>query len=466
MAARGDAGLVGAAPRPGWPLVTVLCLGVWLHAADSLLAATVMPSAVAEIGGLAFIYWTVALYQLGSIVAGAITGLVAARIALRLAMTVAASIYAAGCAISALAPDMAAMLLGRLLQGWGGGLMVALSHVGVTQLFPRARWPRLIAVISGVWGVSALLGPLIGGGFATAGLWRGAFWAFGAQALVLAAAVPLLLGRRTGPAAPGEAVPWGRVLVLSAGVGAILVAGVQADLGRALACVTLGLALLAGALRLERRPGPRLLPRHPLDLRRPWGAGYVMVLALSTATVSFTVYGPLLMETLFDATPLVAGLMIALESISWTLAAIVFAGAGARLEPVLIRGGALAITLGILGLAWRMPLGPVLALAPSAILLGAGFGACWAFVMRRVVESVPTGERERAASSLPTIQLLGYASGAAASGLVANLTGLAADAPRAVVELTGFWVFAAFLPLAALGVVAAWRLADSQAGAR
>ena len=77
----------------------MLCLGVWLHAADSLLAATVMPSAVAEIGGLA--------------------------------------------------PNMAAMLLGRQ-QGWGGGLMVALSHVGLTQLFPRARWPGLIAVISGV----------------------------------------------------------------------------------------------------------------------------------------------------------------------------------------------------------------------------------------------------------------------------------------------------------------------------
>jgi hypothetical protein len=65
----------GGRSGPGWPAVAVLCLGVWLHAADSLLAATVMPSAVAEIGGVAFIYWTVALYQLGSIVAGAITGI-------------------------------------------------------------------------------------------------------------------------------------------------------------------------------------------------------------------------------------------------------------------------------------------------------------------------------------------------------------------------------------------------------
>jgi hypothetical protein len=82
----------------------------------------------------------------------------------------------------------------------------------------------------------------------------------------------------------------------------------------------------------------------------------------------------------------------------------------------------------------------------------------WAFVMRRVVESVPAGERERAASSLPTMQILGYALGAAASGIVANLAGLTAAAARPVTESAAFWVFAAFLPLAAFGCVAAWRL--------
>ena len=100
-----------------------------------------------------------------------------------------------------------------------------------------------------------------------------------------------------------------------------------------------------------------------------------------------------------------------------------------------------------------------MALLPWVVLLGAGFGMCWAFVMRRVVESVAESERERAASSLPTIQLLGYALGAALSGIVANLSGLAAEVPRAVVEVAAFWVFAAFLPVAALGVAAAWRLA-------
>ncbi len=182
-----------------------------------------------------------------------------------------------------------------------------------------------------------------------------------------------------------------------------------------------------------------------------------MTLALSVATASFTVYGPLLMEALFGAPPLVAGLMIAVESMAWTLAAILFAGARPCLEPALIRAGAATITLGIAGFAWAMPRGPVRALVPWAIAQGAGFGMCWAFVMRRVVETVPARERERAAASLPTMQMPGYALGAAASGIIANLSGLATAAPGAV-EAAAFWVFTAFLPLAALGMAAAWRL--------
>ena len=52
--------------------VLLLCFGVWLYAADSTLVATVMPVAVEDIGGLPYLSWTYTLYQLGSVVAGAI----------------------------------------------------------------------------------------------------------------------------------------------------------------------------------------------------------------------------------------------------------------------------------------------------------------------------------------------------------------------------------------------------------
>ena len=64
-------------------ILTVLCFGVWLHAADSLLVATLMPSAVRDIGGVAYLAWTLSLYELGSIVAAAATGLFVMRAGLR-----------------------------------------------------------------------------------------------------------------------------------------------------------------------------------------------------------------------------------------------------------------------------------------------------------------------------------------------------------------------------------------------
>lgn len=446
-----------------WAAATVLCVGVWLHAADALMAATIMPTAVRDIGGLEYIYWTVALYELGSIVIGAATGLLAIRLGIRLGMVLAALLYGVGCVASALAPDMGVMLAGRLLQGLGGGGMVALSHVGVTQLFPAKSWPRLLAFMSAVWGVSALVGPLIGGLFATAGIWRGAFWAFALQAVVVAVLVPLILKPRAPDGRVADALPWRRLAVLSGGILVVLAAGVQKQWLLAVLCLAVGGLLLWATLRLEARASVRLFPRNPLSPRSPWGAGYLMVLFLCFATISFGTYGALFMETLHGTTPLMAGFVLALESVAWTITAVAFAGAGPKTEPWLIRGGALAIAVGLAGLMVAMPQGPVEALLPWAFLQGAGFGACWSFLIRRLVQSVPESDRERASSSVPTLQRLGYALGAAGAGIVVNLTGLAPDVSRDVVETASFWVFAAFLPAAAAGVWAAWKVSGRPA---
>ena len=52
------------------PLLLV-CLGVWLHAADSLVVATMLPANLGHDGGAAYVSWTVSIYEIGSIVAGA-----------------------------------------------------------------------------------------------------------------------------------------------------------------------------------------------------------------------------------------------------------------------------------------------------------------------------------------------------------------------------------------------------------
>ena len=137
-----------------------MSFGVWLYAADSTLVATVMPVAVEDIGGLPYLSWTYTLYQLGSVITGAIAGLVVLRTGIVRVEIAAGALYVLGCALSAYAPDISIMIVGRLLQGMGGGGLVSLAFVGASTLFPQKLWVRVIAVISAVWGVSSLCGPL------------------------------------------------------------------------------------------------------------------------------------------------------------------------------------------------------------------------------------------------------------------------------------------------------------------
>src|SRR5580704_1506818 len=175
------------------PRFALVCAGTWLAAADELVTATIMPSAAHEIGGYSAFGWAVAVFLLGSILGGATAGRLSLRIGLKPAMTVAGGAYALGCAASALAPSMAFFLAGRLLQGLGGGWVVGLCYVAVSSLFPQSLWSRVLSGLAGVWGVATLVSPLIGGLFAQAGFWRGAFWFFALQGIAYIAAAAVLV---------------------------------------------------------------------------------------------------------------------------------------------------------------------------------------------------------------------------------------------------------------------------------
>src|SRR5262245_48977381 len=145
----------GRAPR-----FALICLGVWLNAADSLVTATIMPSVGRALGGYAYFGWATAGYLLGSVLAGASAGLLAQRFGLRRATAAAALLYAAGCVMSAGAPEIFSFLAGRILQGIGGGWVVGFCSVAIGLLFPNRLLPRVYAATTSIWGIAVLVGPM------------------------------------------------------------------------------------------------------------------------------------------------------------------------------------------------------------------------------------------------------------------------------------------------------------------
>jgi MFS family permease len=434
--------------------------GILLHSTNETMIATIMPAMVGDLSGVELVGWSLAVYELGAITAGAAVGRLVSYMPLRTTMVSAAIVYAAGALVCAASPDMPVFLAGRVVQGLGGGALVSLAFIAVERLFDRAIWPQLFAVISAIWGVAAFSGPLLGAVIAEALSWRWAFGLFSIGGLAMAAASVVVL---TGSAATDA---WSTVkpprfpllplACLTVAVMLIASAGVSVALVRSSLLLGVGLVGLALFFALDaRRPASRLFPSRLFDWKGKVGSGMTFVAAFSVATCSFAVYGPLILTSLHGISVLTTGYIIAAESIAWSILSILVANAPPRRERLIIVGGAVMIAAGITGFAWTVPAGSIPLILACAVLQGGGFGIAWPFVTRIIVAAAPEDERTIASSAVPTMQRIGYAVGAVLCGIVANVSGFSEGLSGETAATVAKWLFLAFVPLGAVGVLAA-----------
>jgi predicted MFS family arabinose efflux permease len=439
------------------PRFALICLGVWLNAADALVTATIMPSVGAELGGYAYFSWATAGFLVGAILAGASAGRLSELFGLRWATAWAGVLTAAGCALSAAAPDMAGFLVGRVIQGLGTGWVSGFSMVAIALLFPERHLARVFAAISGVWGVATLLGPLVGGLYAVAHAWRDVFWLFAAQAGAFSlAALWLLKGAARARGGPG--VPWRQLAVLALGVALIAVANVVGGAALSLGLVGAGLAVLVLVVGLDARARVRLLPRGSHDLASVLGAGYACMFLLTAASMAFAIYGPPILQTLRGYSPLWAGYVIGVESLAWTAAALLVTDASRWWDAVWVRAGALCVVASVLVLPWALADRPIAWTLLGASLLGAGFGLSWSFMSRRVMTALSDEDRAIGTSAIIAVRQTGAAAGAALAGVAANLVGVSAGLTAETARAASVAVFLAAIPLALAGTWAAFRL--------
>ena len=440
----------------------LLCIGIWLHAADTLVTATIAPAIVDDIGGVAYINWTITLYEVGAIVAGAAAPMLCARMGIKRLLAYTALLYGGGCVLAGAAPAMSALLAARLAQGMGGGMLLSLCYLAIHQWFAQAWWSRLFGIVALIWGVGSLLGPLIGGVLASLHAWRTVFYLFAAQAAALWAMAWLCLPTQVLSRQPAQPWPVLPLLVLSAATLLIAASSVAGRIGISVLGAVLGTALLYWAARLDHRSSSRMFPLQILDFRHPVGAGLMMVFALSAATTGFWAYGPLVLKVLFGTQPLISGYILAGEAVAWSLATVAVAKAPVTADRRLIRVGTVLVALGAGGFAVAVPAGALGGMVLCALLQGFGFGWCWPSIVHRMARFSSEAEQPLAVASPANVQRIGYAVGAAAAGIAANLSGLAAGISIAATKAAAFWVFAAFVPLLILALICAWVFTENR----
>jgi MFS family permease len=379
---------------------------------------------VRDVDGAALMSWAVTVYLVPSILGGSCAAMLKQRVGTRNTLFMAGLVFLAGTLVASLAGSMTTILLGRALQGAGDGVIAALCYALIPALFPSALIARVFGVEAMVWAGSAFGGPLLSG-LVTQWLgWRAAFLVNVPLIAGFLALVPLVAPREP-PRTPGSAgtVPGARLAAIALGIMSVALANVLPGAAVKLACLSLAVVLLVWSVRRDRSSAMRLFPTTMFRLSSRIGSIYWIVLLMPLAQAVSGVYLVLALQRIWDFRPAAAGGIGALMALSWSGSALLVADRpGVRTR--LTRLGPALNAVGLLGLLLALRSGSVTVVVLAQVVIGAGFGFCWATLSQVVMEAAEPAERDRATALLPTVQSAGYAIGAAVAGLAANGGGL------------------------------------------
>jgi EmrB/QacA subfamily drug resistance transporter len=157
-------------------IIVGVMLAMFLAALDQTIVATAMPTIGNDLGDIAHLPWVVTAYLLAATAVTPLYGKLSDIHGRRVTMLVGIGVFMLGSLACALAPTMLMLVIGRFIQGLGGGGLISLAQTimgDITSPRERARYQSLIAV---VFVSASVMGPLLGGFFAEKLHWSLIFW--------------------------------------------------------------------------------------------------------------------------------------------------------------------------------------------------------------------------------------------------------------------------------------------------
>jgi MFS family permease len=402
-------------------LAVGLVLTVTAVAAEALAVATILPIVAAELGGLALYGWAFSAFFLGDLVGIVVTGMAVDRRGLVLPYLAGLTLFGIGLLVGGLAPSMAMLVGGRLVQGLGAGAIPTVAYVAIGRGFPDSARPLMFAFLSTAWVVPGLLGPGLASVVAATIGWRWVFLGL-LPLLVLAGLLTVPALRRLAPSEAAAALAaratdraadlrrLGAVL-LTAGGAALLLAGLSS-------ASLLGAALIAAGLLAGLPALHRLVP--PGTLRgRPGLPATILLRGVQTfAFFGAEAYLPLAIVAIRHEPAVLAGLALTAATLAWTAGSWIQARLVGRQGPRRLLGaGLLCVTGGIALTALVLsPSVPVAVTVVSWSLTGLGMGLSYSVISLVVLREAPAGQQGRLTSSMQLADVLGTALGAGLGG--------------------------------------------------
>jgi EmrB/QacA subfamily drug resistance transporter len=403
-------------------LVTLATLvGTFLAALDSTVVGTAMPTVIGELGGLELYPWAFASYLLAATVMGPIFGKLSDSYGRKPVYLAGIFLFLLGSVLAGTSQSMGALILFRTLQGLGAGAVQPVAITIMGDIFELETRARVQGLFGAVWGISAVIGPALGGFITDLISWRWVFYVnvpFGIVAAVLLAATltESFERRERSPDYLGTAL-------LAGGLVAVLLALLGGDGGLSVTTLALffgGLIVLSLFVVVERRAAD---PVVPLDLfaERIIAVSALGNVAMGGVLLGVSVYVPLFVQGALGGTAITAGAAVASLSIGWPVGSFV----GGRL--LLLTGYRATLLLGsaliALGSALCVPMDGGTSLAyvvVAVVVIGLGLGFTSTSYLVSVQNAVPWRRRGVATSSVVFFRTVGGSLGVAIMGAFLN----------------------------------------------
>ncbi|WP_182378119.1 MFS transporter [Nocardioides sp. WS12] len=409
------------------PILGAVMLSTALVAIDTTILATAVPAIVEDLGGFTQFPWLFSAYLLAQAVTTPIYGKLADVFGRKPLMLFGIGLFVLGSVLCALSWSMTALIVFRGIQGLGAGAIQPAAVTIMGDIYSVAERAIAQGYVAGVWAMSAVVGPTLGGLLSEHASWRWIFWVN----VPLGALAAIVLYRRFDeparePGAERRSIDVGGAVLL-AGAALLLLLGLlegglrwpwwsPAGVGIFVASAV----LLAAFVAVERRVPDPVLPLWVFS-NRVLNAATIGAFVVGMVMLGVTSYVPVYAQRVLGAGAVVAGLAVAALAIGWPIAASTAGRVYLRwgYRPCLLAGAAFGL-VGTSIVASVGPGSPVGVLALGCLILGLGLGYVASPSIIAAQSAVRWRDRGVATGANVFARSVGSAVGVAAFGAVAN----------------------------------------------
>ena len=290
-----------------------LLLVLLLASLDQTIVSTALPTIVGDLGGVSDRSWVVTAYLLSSTVVGPVYGKLGDQYGRKVVLQSAIVIFLVGSALCGISQNMTELIVFRGIQGLGGGGLFVITIAVVGDIFPPRQRGRYQGYFGGVFGVSTVLGPLLGGFFVDNLSWRWIFYVNLPIGLIALAVIATAFQPRIDHVK--HTIDYLGASLLAGGLAAIVL---YTSLGGTtyswtspwmLALIVGGVLLLVAFVFAESRAAEPVLPLE-LFRNRVFSVSSAMGFIVGLALFGAITYLPLYLQDVKGHSPTTSGLLI------------------------------------------------------------------------------------------------------------------------------------------------------------